>query len=346
MTIFRALKYAEFTRAHLLATNAAASVLAAAFFDSASISASLAVTESLDVAVFTAAQKISLALAATERRDTAAFGVGQKLAAVLAATEVHDAAAFSLSQKLSAAMAATGSHDTAALSAALGLAASLSASGRYDAADLALEQTVNLLAALAATESRDVPACALSQRLIGTLVATERRDAAAFGAVLSLSVTLDARAAGGLAAFSVSVSTASTDVWALQMWNVQASVMPDEDFRGGPLEFFAADGVTPLDLSGITFTARIGAATLTSAAGQIVVSGNALNFVVPAGSVNWRNGRFRFSLMAQDGVHTHDIFANSTMTVGLPLSFSATPFGSRARSINLVNTPNGWGKAA
>ena len=288
-------------------------------------------------------QNVSASLAATEQFDIAAFIASESLLASLSTTEQGGAAALNLTQDLPAALAATESSDTAALSAALGLAASLSASGRYDAADLALEQTVNLVAALAATESRDVPACALSQRLIGTLVATERRDAAAFGAVLSLSVTLDARAAGGLAAFSVSVSTASTDVWALQMWNVQASVMPDEDFRGGPLEFFAADGVTPLDLAGIAFTAKIDAVTLTNEVGQIVVSGNALSFFVPAGSVSWRSGRFGFSLLAQDGVRAHEILANSALTVGLPMSFAAAPFGVVTSSINVPNTPNGWG---
>lgn len=262
-------------------------------------------------------QGVSASLAASGRRDAAGLALSQDLPAALAAMEVRDVPAFSLSQRLAAALVATDSHDVSAFTVAQRLGAALAGVGSHDA-----------------------PSFSLSQTIVGTLATTGGHDAAAFAAAVSVSVTFDASVIGGHAAFSVSVSSrASTNVWTLQMWTVRASVQADEDFRAGPLTFFAADGVTPLDLTGIAFTARIGAATLTSAAGQIFVSGNALSFFVPAGSVAWRSGRFGFSLLAEDGLRAHEIFANSALTVGLPMSFSATPFGSRAPSVELLNTP-------
>ena len=104
-----------------------------------------------------------------------------------------------------------------------------------------------------------------------------------------------------------------------------ASVQPSEDFAPPTLLFFEADGVTPISLDGIAFTAKIGSvATLTAVAG-LTVSGNALTFFVPVNG--WPTGKHDFTLLASDGTDTRDIFANSTLTVGQPASFQVTPYG-------------------
>ncbi|MGO8738064.1 hypothetical protein [Rhodoblastus sp.] len=118
---------------------------------------------------------------------------------------------------------------------------------------------------------------------------------------------------------------------------VIASVQPDEDFAPPTLLFLEADGVTPIDLTGIEFTARIGSfPPLTSGDGAITVSGSSLTFFVPAASKLWPTGKYAFSLLASDGTNTRDIFANSTLTVGAPASFVATPYGSPSSSSAIV----------
>ncbi len=114
----------------------------------------------------------------------------------------------------------------------------------------------------------------------------------------------------------------------LPLLKIAAGVQADEDFNPS-IAFFAADGVTPLSLAWIAFTARIGSvATLASAGGQIVVSGaagNILSFNVLAAAKNWPTGRYPFSLLATDGTYTRDVFADSFLVVGAPAFFSATP---------------------
>ncbi|MCI4680164.1 hypothetical protein K9U39_10910 [Rhodoblastus acidophilus] len=112
----------------------------------------------------------------------------------------------------------------------------------------------------------------------------------------------------------------------LSLQQVVASVEGDEDFAPPPLQFFEADGVTPIDLTGIEFTARVGMLPpLTSASGGgIAVSGNSLTFFMPAAAKIWPTGRFPFMLLASDGAYTRDLFAHSTLTVGQPASFSVT----------------------
>lgn len=114
----------------------------------------------------------------------------------------------------------------------------------------------------------------------------------------------------------------------LSLQQVVASVQPDEDFAPPPLLFFQADGVTPISLAGINFTAKIGSlATLTSAAGGgITVSGNALTLNIPAAQKNWATGRYPFTLLGSDGTTAQDLFASSFITVGQAASFSIVPF--------------------
>lgn len=125
-----------------------------------------------------------------------------------------------------------------------------------------------------------------------------------------------------------------TNIALLSLQQVTACVQADEDFAPPPLLFFQSDGVTPISLMGINFTSQIGSlATLTSAAGGgISVSGNSLTFYIPATQKNWPTGRYNFTLQAADGVYTKDIFANSSLTVGQPASWSVTAYSSGGSS--------------
>ena len=118
---------------------------------------------------------------------------------------------------------------------------------------------------------------------------------------------------------------------------VLASVESDEDFGPWTISFFEADGVTPIGVAGISFTARIGAyPALTSAAGGgITVSGNSLTFFLPAASKAWATGRYPFTLQAGDETYTRDILANSTLTVGAPAAFAVSAFASGGSSVAL-----------
>jgi hypothetical protein len=120
----------------------------------------------------------------------------------------------------------------------------------------------------------------------------------------------------------------SSNIALLSLQQVIAAVEADEDFAPPPLQFFEADGVTPVSLAGISFTAKIGAfpALASSAGAGIAVSGNSLTFFVPAASKAWGTGRYAFTLLASDGTYTRDIFANSTLTVGAPAAFSVSAF--------------------
>jgi hypothetical protein len=120
-----------------------------------------------------------------------------------------------------------------------------------------------------------------------------------------------------------------SNILLLSLQQVIAGVEADEDFAPPPLQFFEADGVTPIDLTGIAFTARVGMfPPLTSSGGGIEVSGNSLTFFAPAAAKAWRTGRFPFTLLASDGTFTRDVFASSTLTVGQPASFSVSAFSN------------------
>lgn len=124
----------------------------------------------------------------------------------------------------------------------------------------------------------------------------------------------------------------------LSLQTVLASLQPDEDFAPPAILFFQADGVTPIDLSGLSLTARIGNfPPLTSANGMIAVSGNALSFFVAAAAKNWPTGRYPFALTVSDGVLTRDIFAHSWLTVGQPASFSVASLAASGVAVALAN---------
>ncbi len=133
-----------------------------------------------------------------------------------------------------------------------------------------------------------------------------------------------------------------TNIEFLPLLKVVAGVQGDEDFNPS-IAFMQSDGVTPIGLAGIAFTAKIGSlATLSTSAGSLVVSGpgnNVLSFSAPAiGRAIWPTGPQPLSLQATDGTYTRDVFANSTLIVGNPASFSVTTFSTPGASAAVIGT--------
>ena len=130
-----------------------------------------------------------------------------------------------------------------------------------------------------------------------------------------------------------------SNILLLSLQQVAASVEADEDFGPWTMTFFEADGVTPIDLAGISFTATIGPfqALTSGAGGALTVSGNTLTLFLPAAQKNWATGRYSFSLLASDGTYTRDILANSTVIVGAPAAFSVSAYSSGGSANALSN---------
>lgn len=106
----------------------------------------------------------------------------------------------------------------------------------------------------------------------------------------------------------------------LPLVKVSDGVQPGEDWQLS-IAFYLDDGVTPVDLSGLSFTLSIGAlATLSSSNGQIVSSGPLANVLaitaLATETMSWPTAIYSLSLVASDGIHTRDIFALSTLAVG------------------------------
>lgn len=106
----------------------------------------------------------------------------------------------------------------------------------------------------------------------------------------------------------------------LPLLRVADGVQVDEDWQLS-IAFYLDDGVTPIALDGLAFTASIGGfATLSSSGGDIVVAGPSDNVlivnVLAAAKASWPTGVFSLSLTATDGVSTRDLFASSTLAIG------------------------------
>lgn len=89
------------------------------------------------------------------------------------------------------------------------------------------------------------------------------------------------------------------------------------------IAFYLDDGVTPISLSGLSFTLVVsGLTTLSTGSGQIMASGpsnNVLAISCPASITSgWSPGIVDLSLVATDGVSTRDLFALSTLAIGAP----------------------------
>jgi len=106
----------------------------------------------------------------------------------------------------------------------------------------------------------------------------------------------------------------------LPLIRVSDGVQSNEDWQLN-IAFFLDDELTPIPLTGLSFSSTIGSlATLSTAGGQIAVAGpssNVLIITAPASqTTSWANGVYPISLTVSDGVNTRALFALSTLTVG------------------------------
>lgn len=106
----------------------------------------------------------------------------------------------------------------------------------------------------------------------------------------------------------------------LPLIRVSDGVQSDEDWQLS-IAFYLDDGVTPVPLSGLSFTLSVGAfATLSTSSGQIVVSGPNDNLLVitvlASEKASWPQGVFPITLSATDASATRDLFASSTLSIG------------------------------
>ena len=126
----------------------------------------------------------------------------------------------------------------------------------------------------------------------------------------------------------------TTNIESLPLLQANIGVGSDEDLVIA-LGFTMADGVTPLSLAGISFTAAVTSlltgttiAILSSEGGEIVVSGGSSNLLtiteLAAAKAAWAVGAYALSLTASDGTFTKDVFVSSSVIVGAPSPLSVT----------------------
>jgi hypothetical protein len=106
----------------------------------------------------------------------------------------------------------------------------------------------------------------------------------------------------------------------LPLVRVSDGVQTDEDWSLS-IAYFLDDGVTPIPLTGLSFTLNVGGfATLSTSTGNLVVGGpsnNVLTITALAGAkASWPSGVWPLTLNANDGVYARDLFASSTLTIG------------------------------
>ena len=122
----------------------------------------------------------------------------------------------------------------------------------------------------------------------------------------------------------------------LPLYEVHAGIQANEDWS---MSLFVArpDGVTPIDLTGITFTATVGSYT------PISVSGDATGLVVIAASAAqksaWADGYHPMTVLATASDGKRDLTARSFLTIGSPRSVVATQLdtGSEASISNITS---------
>jgi len=139
-------------------------------------------------AVTTGGGSTTATLAATESPDVASISASSKTVATLNATETADAAAVSASVKTSANLAATETADTASFAAQAATNTALAASEPSDTA--AVTATTATSGALAATEAPDTASLSAGAAISGSLAATEAADAAAVAGQTSTQAAL------------------------------------------------------------------------------------------------------------------------------------------------------------
>jgi hypothetical protein len=130
-----------------------------------------------------------------------------------------------------------------------------------------------------------------------------------------------------------------SNIRALPIYRVSDGVGVYEDWT---LTFVLtlSDGVTPLDLSGIAFTANIWPPYGSPHTIVGVVSGasnNVLTFTALASAkVNWFAGICPLTILATDGVLTQDLIGFSTLALGSPQLATVTPLTAAQNSLSPV----------
>ena len=138
-----------------------------------------------------------------------------------------------------------------------------------------------------------------------------------------------------------------TSIESLPILRVTQGVGIDEDFILA-LAFYLADGLTPLSLAGITFSATLSQPeanqTLSTTGGEIAVGvGGASNILIftvfAAAKAAWKAGVYAFDLTAADGVYTKDVFVNSTLTLSEPSPPNVSIIGPGGAQVPNVVVP-------
>lgn len=103
----------------------------------------------------------------------------------------------------------------------------------------------------------------------------------------------------------------TTNVETLVPYSLTLGVDVAEDLAFAVKFVSAADGVTPVSMSGITFTLSVGAVASYSATASGVGAANSLTIFLPVASrVSWLPGVYPLSLIASDGTATKALFGS------------------------------------
>jgi hypothetical protein len=131
----------------------------------------------------------------------------------------------------------------------------------------------------------------------------------------------------------------------LPLLTLTYGVGSDEDFNI-PLAFYLSDGVTPISLIGITFTASLvneagTLASFPSSTASITTSGSASNIltllVAAQNKQLWPDDNYELLLTGNDGINTRDILQGSTVVVGTPIPLNVSPVvGDAPLALNIL----------
>jgi hypothetical protein len=181
-------------------TAAPATIIASYKVTAGGGGATLAVTETPDVAAISGNAGSSGALASVDAADTASMSGNAGTGGALAATEAGDTASLSASFFIAGSLAATEAADTAAIAGSFAIVGSLASTEAKDVA--ALNGNAGVFGALAATETQDVASLTSSNAVTGTLVATEATDTASLAGNAGVSGSISVTEASDSASFS------------------------------------------------------------------------------------------------------------------------------------------------
>lgn len=156
------------------------------------LTATLAATESSDVAAVNISAAHTASLTATEPADVASVNLSAAHTAALAATEASDAASIALSAQHTASFAVTETSDTASVALTAAHTASLNATESSDTATVYATVGNVVSVTVSATETRDTADVAIAAWQTAALAGLEAADIAAIEVALELTASLNA----------------------------------------------------------------------------------------------------------------------------------------------------------